>query len=71
MSDYKRMRPLDGLPPVGRAAIDCVPHCEEARRRRLDAIDARERQIKNEAKQRVEESRRKRDAACLARVLAK
>ncbi len=72
LSDYERMRPLDGLPPIGRDAIDCVLPCAEERRRRINEdIDARAQQIKNEAKQRVEESRRRRDAACLARVLAK
>jgi hypothetical protein len=70
--DYEMMRPLDGLPPSGIAFVDTISHDdEELRRRRNEELERVAEEIAQKAALRVEESRRKRDDACRARLLAK
>ena len=70
--DYERMRPLDGLPPAGRFAIDTISHDdEEMRRRRNEELERVAEEIAQKAALRVKESNRKREEASAARRLAK
>jgi len=68
LSDYERMRPLDGLPPMARGSIDtCVPSDEEKRRKAADDY----RESKKIIAYRVQKMRDEREKESRARLEAK
>jgi len=68
LSDYERMRPLDGLPPVARGSIDtCVPSDEDKRRKIQEAYLEQ----KSKVRKKVQEMREAREKESRARLDAK
>jgi|GWRWMinimDraft_13_1066021.scaffolds.fasta_scaffold08211_3 fumarylacetoacetate (FAA) hydrolase family protein len=68
LSDYERMRPLDGLPPMARGSIDtCVPSDEEKRRKAADDYSESKKIIAD----RVRKMREEREKESRARLDAK